>query len=86
MKNFHLPLPDATYDQLRAEAERVRMPATAVARDAIDLWLKEQRRKTVQAEIAAYAEEMAGTEFDLDRELEAAAVEHLTGPARERKK
>ena len=27
--------------------------------------------------IAAYAEEMAGTAFDLDRDLESAAIEHL---------
>jgi|HubBroStandDraft_6_1064221.scaffolds.fasta_scaffold313539_3 hypothetical protein len=30
-----------------------------------------------QDAIAAYAEQMAGTAFDLDRDLESAAVEHL---------
>jgi len=32
MKNFHLPLPEQTYANLRAEAERAQVPATALAR------------------------------------------------------
>ena len=36
MKNFHLPLPEQTYTHLRAEAERAHVPATALAREAID--------------------------------------------------
>jgi hypothetical protein len=38
MKNFHLPLAERTYLQLRAEAERARVPATSLAREAINLW------------------------------------------------
>jgi hypothetical protein len=77
MKNFHLPLPDPTYDQLRAEAERAHIPATILAREAIDSWLRQQKRKARHDAIAAYAAEMAGTDFDLDPGLEAAAIEHL---------
>ena len=77
MKNFHLPLPEQTYAQLRAEAERVQVPATALAREAIDFWLRQQLRKARHDRIAAYAAEMAGTDFDLDRDLEAAGIEHL---------
>jgi len=77
MKNFHLPLPELTYTRLRAEAERSQVPATALAREAIDLWLQEQARKARHDAIAAYAAEMAGTEFDLDRDLEAAGIEYL---------
>jgi len=36
MKNFHLPLPEHAYTRLRAEAERTQMPATALAREAIE--------------------------------------------------
>jgi len=77
MKNFHLPLPEQTYMQLRAAAERSRVPATSLAREAIDLWLRDQMRKARHEAIAAYAAEMAGTELDLDPALESAGVEHL---------
>lgn len=78
MKNFHLPLPENTYKRLRVEAERKQIPATALAREAIDSWLRDQARKARHEAIAAYAEEMAGTELDIDRELEAAGIDHLT--------
>lgn len=77
MKNFQLPLPDDTYQQLRALAERSGVPATAVAREAIDFWLRQPFRKARHDAIAAYAAEMAGTRFDLDTELETAGTAHL---------
>lgn len=77
MRNFHLPLPEQTYSDLRAEAERARVPATALAREAIDSWLRQQFRKARHDQIAAYAAEMAGTDLDLDAEVEAAGIEHL---------
>ena len=77
MKNFHLPLPEETYAHLRAEAERMRVPATTLARQAVDWWLREQLRKARQDAIAAYAAENAGTQLDLDSDLESAAIEHL---------
>ena len=77
MKNFHLPLPEQTYSQLRAEAERAQVPATTLAREAIDWWLRQQLRKARHDAIAAYAAEMAGTDFDLDSDLESAGTEHL---------
>ena len=77
MKNFHLPLPEQTYAHLRAEAERMQVPATTLAREAVDWWLRQQFRKTRQDAIAAYAAEMVGTPLDLDSDLESAAVEHL---------
>ena len=45
----------------------------SIARDAIDDWLRRQKRKERDDEIAAFAAEMAGTEFDLDPELESVA-------------
>jgi hypothetical protein len=83
MKNFHLPLPDQTYENLRAAAERMQVPATTLAREAVDGWLREQFRKARQDAIATYAAEMAGTRLDLDSDLESAGIEHLvkTGKA-----
>lgn len=77
MKNFHLPLPEQTYSRLRAEAERTRVPATTLAREAVDEWLRQQSRKARQAAITAYAAEIAGTPLDLDTDLESAGIEHL---------
>ena len=61
------------------------MPATALAREAIDAWLQQQKRKARHEAIAAYAAEMAGTSFDLDGTLEAAGIEHLLKIDRELK-
>jgi hypothetical protein len=77
MKNFHLPLPERTYAELRAEAERNRVPATALARDAIQEWLQARKKAARRRAVAAYAAEMAGTEFDLNQSLEAATIEFL---------
>jgi len=83
MKNFHLPLPEQTYASLRAEAERTGVPATTLAREAVDWWLRQQGRKARHDAIAVYATEMAGTHIDLDTDLESAGIEHLvkTGKA-----
>lgn len=77
MKNLHVPLPQPLYRRLRAEAKRANRPATALAREAIDLWLAEQYRASVHDEIACYARKVAGTSDDLDPDLEAASVEHV---------
>jgi hypothetical protein len=85
MKNFHLPLPEHTYALLRAEAERAEVPATMIAREAIDAWLKDQARKTRHDAIAAYALEVAGTDLDLDPGLESAGIDHLVKTGRKPK-
>jgi hypothetical protein len=76
-KNLHVPLPASVHRRLREEAERSGRPATELAREAIDLWLAEVRRKEIHEEIARYATECAGTRADLDPLLEKAAMEHL---------
>jgi len=83
MKKFHLPLPEDMYARLRAEAERMQIPATTTARQAVDSWLRQQFRKARQEAIEDYAAEVAGTHLDLDSDLESAAIEHLlkTGKA-----
>ena len=77
MKNFHLPLPDRTYAELRDAAKRSGRPATVVARDAIALWLRTRKKVERHNSIVACAAEIAGTEADFYPRLEAAAIEHL---------
>ncbi len=75
LRNFHVPLPDEIYSELRAEAERAQQPATLLARMAIEAWLEERRAAALHAEIAAYAQRNGGTSFDLDPDFEAASLE-----------
>jgi len=77
MKNFHLPLPDRMHADLHAVAEKANVSATTLAREAIDAWLREQARRARHEAIVAYAAEMAGTDLDLDPQLEAAGIESL---------
>ena len=76
-RNFHVPLPKALHEALRAEAKRSGIPATALARDAIEGFLSRRRRIALYEAIAAYAAERAGTAADLNLELERAATDHL---------
>jgi hypothetical protein len=80
--NFHLPLPAELYRRLRLEARAVGQPATAVARHAIDEWLRQRRRAAIHEAIAAYAVKAAGTIDDLDPALEASSLEHLAAEER----
>jgi hypothetical protein len=76
--NFHVPMPPRLYRDLRAEAERRGVPATALARQVIEEWLEAHRRLVVSEAIAAYAAGAAGTVADLDPELESAGVETMS--------
>ena len=77
MKNFHLPLPEDVYVGLRQEAERSKRPATSIARDAIEAWLHDCRKAARHQAITEFARDFAGTELDLDPQLEVAGIEHL---------
>ena len=85
MKNFHVPLPDETYDGLRLAAARSNVPATALAREAIDFWLRQEMRRARYDAIAAFAAAAAGTSVDLDEDLEAASIDHLVRTAKAKK-
>ena len=76
-RNFHLPLPAELYEQLKAEARKQGRPATAIARRAIESWLRRRQASELHEEIVAYARSAAGTTEDLDPALEAAAIEAL---------
>lgn len=75
LRNFHVPLPETLYRKLRHEAEETKQPATAVARYAIETWLRQRKKAALREAIAAYAAAVAGSEADLDSELEAASLE-----------
>ena len=75
LRNFHLPLPEPLYRRLQDVAARANRPATAVARYAIESWLRHQRRVAVREAIAAYAAGAAGSREDLDPDLETASLE-----------
>ena len=74
VKNFHLPLPEDVYLALREDAAALGRPATVIAREAIEAWLRERRRASARASIAAYATKHAGTTTDLDPDLEVASL------------
>ena len=78
MKNFHLPLPERTYAELRTEAERVQLPATTLAREAIAFWLRAGTKVGKTERDRGVRRKMAGTPFDLDKSLRSAAIEQLT--------
>jgi len=69
-KNLHVPLPPHLFDALRAESARLKRPATAIAREAVEALLRERRRQALEEEISAYAVDVGGTSGDLDEELE----------------
>ena len=85
-KNLHVPLPEPLYAELRLAARNAGRPATEIARDAIDRWLAEQRRAALRAAIAEYAAANAGTDSDLDEDLERATIDHLRGEQKKRRR
>jgi hypothetical protein len=86
LRNFHLPLPEPLYRRLREAASRANQPATAVARHAIERWLREHRRAVVREAVAHYAAQAGGSRDDLDPALEAASLEAWPTPVRGKRK
>ena len=80
MKNFHLPLSADLYAGLREAAARAGAPATDVAREAIQAWLNEDRRRRQRAELADFVEANAGSAWDIDPQWEAAGLETIVKP------
>ena len=75
--NFHLPLPSELHDMLREESAVSGQPATSLAREALRDWLEQRKRGRLHAEIAAFASKHAGTNLDLDEDLEHAGIDLL---------
>jgi predicted DNA-binding protein len=84
LRNLHVPLPATLHQRLRAEATRSGRPATTLARDAIEAWIREREREQVSDHIAEYAAQMAGSAADLDPVLERAAIDRLRHKRRKR--
>lgn len=63
------------HEELEAHARRLGVSATDLARRAIEARVRQLGRKQVADEITAYAEAMAGTEFDFDPAISAAGME-----------
>jgi len=76
-RHIHLLMKEDLYENLRTEAKRAGVPATAVAREAISEYLTKKKREALENAITEYAEKHAGTDVDLDPALEAASVEFL---------
>jgi hypothetical protein len=67
----------STGTNVRAASVRTEIPATTLAREAIDCWLREQKREATKAALEEYAAAVAGTIEDFDPDVEAAGLEHL---------
>ncbi len=78
--NLHVPLDEAAWLALRAESARSRIPATALARLAIDRLLRERERQRIRDQVEAFARAYAGTTLDLDPALESASLEAIVEP------
>ena len=75
MKTVHLPLPEEVHTMLVRHAKSSGESATALARAAVEKLVWELEREAIRAQVAAYAAELAGTDQDLDPELEEAGLE-----------
>ena len=77
MSNFHLPLPPELHEMLRTEAESSGQPATTLAREALLSWLTRRRNERLHEELSSWAAEHAGSDLDLDRDLESEGLDLL---------
>ncbi len=78
-KKLNLPLSEETHCALFEEARRTGVPATRLARSAIEDWLRKRERERRQAEVRRFAVANAGGEYDLDPALESIAAEEIHG-------
>lgn len=77
LKKLNLPLPLEMHEALFAESRDLGIPATRLVRSLLEDWLGDRRRARRKEEIRRFAMEHAGTELDLDPDLEAASTEEL---------
>ncbi len=77
MSHLHLPLSEELSNRLRCAAQRTKQSSTTLAREAINLFLKDEEKKLLHQQIAAYATTYADTKEDIDKELEAASISAL---------
>ena len=76
--SIELPLASDVWNLLQDEAARSGQPTTSLVSDVVTNWVRERHRQLVAREIAEFAAAQAGSELDLDHDLECAAVEALS--------
>lgn len=76
--SLHLPLSPEIDEMLREEVEHSGKPAATVALEALRNWLSPRHERRLHDQISAWAAQHAGTDLDLDVELERAGLEVLT--------
>ena len=79
VKKLSLPLPEDMHSELFDESRRTGVPATKLARAAIEDWLRRRKRERRREEIRRFATRHAGGEYDLNPVFESAAAEELSG-------
>ncbi len=67
-QNFHLPLSPKLYAELKEHAQERGQPATELARDALEVYLRQLRIQKIETELREFVEAAAGTELDYDPE------------------
>lgn len=77
LKKLNLPLPSEMHEALFAESKDLGIPATRLVRSVLEDWLRSRRKERRREAVRQFAMACAGTETDLDSELEAAADEEL---------
>ena len=65
------------HEELRDASAALDRPATEIVREALTVRLYGYRRRRCLDDVQAWAQRHAGTVYDLDTELEAAAAVHL---------
>ena len=74
---LELSLEGDVWNMLRDEAARSGLPTISLVCDVVTNWVRERHRQRVAQEIAEFAAAHAGSELDLDPELETAALQAL---------
>ena len=77
MTTLELPLEGDVWGLLQDEAARVGRPTVSLVCDVVVNWVRDRQRQRVAQEIAEFAAAHAGSELDLDRDLETAALQTL---------
>ena len=75
---MELPLDGELWGLLQDEAARSGQPTASLVSQVLAQWAHERQRLRVADEIAEFASAHAGSSWDLDHELEAAAMETLS--------
>lgn len=74
---LELSLEGDVWNMLRDEAVRSGRPTDSLACDVVSNWVRERHRQRVAQEIAEFAAAHAGSDLDLDRDLESASLQVL---------